>query len=76
MIASGPAYPDSSTCEDAMRIAEKYGLRLSDPARALLQKETPKTLTNVETQITGLCPGALRGGQKKRQPSWGIPASC
>ena len=36
-----------------MRIAEKYGLRLSDPARALLQKETPKTLTNVETQITG-----------------------
>ena len=53
MIASGPAYPDSSTCEDAMRIAEKYGLRLSDPARALLQKETPKTLTNVETQITG-----------------------
>lgn len=53
MIASGPAYPDSSTCEDAMRIAEKYGLRLSDSARALLQKETPKTLSNVETQITG-----------------------
>ena len=53
MIASGPAYPDSSTCEDAMRIVEKYGLRLSDSARALLQKETPKTLTNVETQITG-----------------------
>lgn len=53
MIASGPAYPDSSTCEDAARIAEKYGLRLSDSARALLQKETPKTLTNVETQITG-----------------------
>ena len=53
MIASGPAYPDSSTCEDTARIAEKYGLRLSDSARALLQKETPKTLTNVETQITG-----------------------
>ena len=53
MIASGPAYPDSSTCEDAMRIAEKYGLRLSDTARALLQKETLKTLSNVETQITG-----------------------
>ena len=54
MIASGPAYPDSSTCEDAMRIAEEEsGLRLSDTARALLQKETPKTLSNVETQITG-----------------------
>ena len=64
MIASGPAYPDSSTCEDAMRIAEKYGLRLSDSARALLQKETPKTLSNVETQITGsvreLCAAAER----------------
>ena len=53
MIASGPAYPDSSTCEDAAQIAEKYGLRLSDTARALLQRETPKTLSNVETQITG-----------------------
>ena len=33
MIASGPAYPDSSTCAQA--------------------QETPKTLTNVETHITG-----------------------
>ena len=53
MIASGPAYPDSSTCEDAMRITEKYDLRLSDAARSLLAQETPKTLSNVETQITG-----------------------
>lgn len=53
MIASGPAYPDGSTCEDAMRIAEKYDLRLSDSARSLLAQETPKTLSNVETQITG-----------------------
>ena len=53
MIASGPAYPDSSTCEDAMRITEKYDLRLSDAARSLLAQETPKTLTNVETQIKG-----------------------
>ena len=26
----GPAYPDSSTCEEALGIAEKYGLRLED----------------------------------------------
>ena len=64
MIASGPAYPDSSTCEQALAIAEKYGLNLSDAARALLHQETPKTLTNVTTQVTGsvreLCAAAAK----------------
>ena len=53
MIASGPAYPDSSTCADARRIAAQYGLKLSQQAAALLDRETPKMLDNVETQITG-----------------------
>ena len=53
MIASGPACPDSSTCEQAIAIAKKYDLRLSDAAWKLLQQETPKVLTNVTTQITG-----------------------
>ena len=53
MIASGPACPDSSTCADALIIAEKYRLRLSDTARDLLTRETPKALNNVETVITG-----------------------
>ena len=53
MIASGPAYPDSSTCEQALEIVKKYGLRLSDAAMACLKQETPKTLSNVETHITG-----------------------
>lgn len=53
MIASGPAYPDSSTCREALAAAEKYKLTLSDTAWRLLQKETPKDLQNVETQITG-----------------------
>ena len=53
MIASGPACPDSTTCDDAVAIAEKYGLRLSEQARALLDQETPKELSNVTTQITG-----------------------
>lgn len=53
MIASGPAYPDASTCADAVRIAEKYALRLSDAAWAALKTETPKTLSNTETHITG-----------------------
>ena len=53
MIASGPAYPDTSTCEQAVAIAEKYALKLDDATRELLTKETPKELTNVTTQITG-----------------------
>ncbi len=53
MIASGPAYPDSSTCQEALDTAEKYGLRLSETARGLLNEETPKSLDNVTTVITG-----------------------
>ena len=53
MIASGPAYPDSTTCEDAKALVKKYSLRLSDDAKAKLEIETPKELTNVETMITG-----------------------
>ena len=53
MIASGPACPDGSTCEQAAAIAEKYQLRLSDEAWELLRQETPKELDNVTTQING-----------------------
>ncbi len=64
MIASGPAYPDSSTSDEAVTIAKKYQLKLSDKAWDLLQQETPKELTNVTTQITGsvreLCVAAAK----------------
>ena len=53
MIASGPAYPDTSTCADAERIIEKYGLELSEDAKVFLKVETPKQLTGIETQVTG-----------------------
>ena len=53
MIASGPAYPDGSTCEEAAEIAERYGLKLSDRVWQLLRQETPKQLDNVSTEITG-----------------------
>lgn len=53
MIASGPAYPDSSACAQALAIAEKYHLSLSAETTALLKKETPKKLDNVETHVTG-----------------------
>lgn len=53
MIASGPACPDSSTCEQALAIVKKYGLSLSRQAMDLLGRETPKKLDNVQTWITG-----------------------
>ena len=63
VIGSGPAYVDSSTCEQAMEIARRYNLELSAAALDLLKKETPKKLDNVTTLITGsvrqLCASAF-----------------
>ena len=64
MIASGPVSPDSSTCADALAVAEKYALRLSDTARGLLAQETLKTADNVTVRVTGsvreLCAAAAK----------------
>ncbi len=64
MIASGPACPDSSTAADAVAIAKSCDLQLSSQARALLDVETPKSLSNVTTRITGsvkaLCSAAAQ----------------
>ena len=53
MIASGPAYPDASTTEDALRIVRQYGLTLTEDMHRLLLQETPKALPNVQTHVTG-----------------------
>ncbi len=53
MIASGPTVPDQSTCAQALEVAERYHLRLSDPARECLNRETPKALPDTETRIIG-----------------------
>ena len=53
MIASGPAYPDASTCEQALDLVSRYDLKLSDKAKELLAEETPKEISNVTTMITG-----------------------
>lgn len=68
MIASGPACPDDSTCEDALKIADRYALKLSDRARELLNTETVKETDNVETVITGsvreLCRAAAEAAEE------------
>lgn len=53
MIASGPAAPDLSTCDEALKIAKKYDLQLSPAARTCLGTETPRHLDNVQMQIIG-----------------------
>lgn len=67
MIASGPTCPDSTTSTQALEIVKKYDIRLSDKARALLLRETPKQLDNVTMRITGsvreLCRAAARAGE-------------
>ena len=68
MIASGPAAADSSTCADAAAIAKECGLRLSAEAWEYLNTETPKSLTNVHTQVIGsvrqLCAAAAAECEK------------
>ena len=68
MIASGPAVPDGSACAQAVAIAEKYQLKLTDQAWELLGQETPKELHNVTTQITGsvreLCTAAAKASRE------------
>lgn len=68
MIASGPAAPDHTTCVQAVEIAKKYSLQLSETAWELLNRETPKQLTNVSTQIIGsvreLCLAAAQAARE------------
>lgn len=52
-IASGPCYPDRSTCRDVEQLIERYHLVIPPHVLPALQTETPKQLHNVETQITG-----------------------
>ncbi|NLK36287.1 MAG: DUF4147 domain-containing protein, partial [Gracilibacteraceae bacterium] len=53
MIASGPAYPDSSTSQQAINIIRKYGLTVSEEIMELLKTDPPSQLNNVRTKITG-----------------------
>ena len=63
-IASGPACPDASTSEDALRVVEKYGLALRPRLTEALRRETPKELDNATAVAAGsvasLCAAAER----------------
>jgi len=53
IIASGPAAPDMSTAKEALETVRKYGLVFNDTVKKYLSQETPKSLNNVETVVTG-----------------------
>lgn len=68
MIASGPAYPDSSTSEEALAIIRKYRLAVPREVEQLLDTDPPAELGNVKTKITGsvrqLCIAAEKACQE------------
>ena len=53
MIASGPAVPDRSTCDQALEVIRRYGIRISAQAEKCLRTETLKKLPDAEAQIVG-----------------------
>jgi glycerate 2-kinase len=67
-IASGPAYPDMSTSDEAFKIIKKYGLSISDSVKNVIMMETPKEIDNCETVVTAnvstLCRAARKTAQK------------
>lgn len=52
-IASGPTCADPSTAEEAIAIAKKYRLPLSDAAWRLLSRETPKSIPDSRCILCG-----------------------
>ncbi len=66
-IASGPAYPDSTTCAGALAVVQKYRLELPDSVMGALQQETPKAVDNVESFIIGSVRVACEGAKQAAQ---------
>ena len=67
--ASGPAWPDDSTSEEALEIVKKYDLKVKPELMKILATETPKKLDNVTAVITGsvtaLCSAACEIAKSK-----------
>ena len=68
-IASGPAWQDSSTSEEALEIVKKYSLDIKPELLKVLSQETPKKLDNVTAVITGsvtaLCDASMKLAKEK-----------
>lgn len=67
MIASGPAYKDGSTCEDAQNVVKKYSLGFSEKTMELLRQETPKSIADGEVYVAGSVEGLCATAAKKAE---------
>ena len=67
MIASGPAYPDSTTSQQALELVKQYHLKLTPRALELLGQPLPKELPNVTTVITGSVSQLCRDGAARAE---------
>jgi len=78
-IASGPAYPDSTTSEEAFCILKKYNIRIENHVAEALSIETPKMVDNCETVVTGsvsaLCDAAARSAGNLGYETWILSTS-
>ena len=63
-IASGPAYPDGTTSQQAIDVLRKYNITVSEKILNALAQETPKELSNVETFIIGSVKVACENAEK------------
>lgn len=52
-IASGPAAADLTTSTEALKVIDKYGIKVPGKVMDYLSIETPKQIENVETIVTG-----------------------
>ena len=50
-IASGPAYPDPTTSEEAFKVLESYNIDVNPSAKKAISIETPKSVENAEHHI-------------------------
>ncbi len=68
-IASGPSVADPTTCADCRRILTSYGIQPPREIRALLARETPKSVPNCTYRIGGsvseLCLAAAREAEAR-----------
>lgn len=67
VIASGPTVEDASTSKEAIDIAKKYALVLTEKQLDLISRETPKKLSNSTHTVSGsvseLCKAAKRAAE-------------
>ena len=50
-IASGPAYPDSTTSEEALEVLDRYNIVVNPSVKKAISIETPKSIDNAEHYI-------------------------